>query len=60
MVPSILKSPFVRCLSIRIRFSDLPLLTHKDSNLECLNQNQMCYHYTMGQFPLKKGLQKYK
>ena len=25
------------------------LLSHKDSNLEYLNQNQMCYHYTMGQ-----------
>ena len=25
-------------------------LPHKDSNLEKLNQNQVCYHYTMGQF----------
>lgn len=24
-------------------------LSHKDSNLNWLNQNQMCYHYTMGQ-----------
>ncbi len=26
------------------------LLTHKDSNLNWLNQNQKCYHYTMGQY----------
>lgn len=25
-------------------------LTYKDSNLERLNQNQMCYHYTIGQY----------
>lgn len=25
------------------------LLSHKDSNLNWLNQNQMCYRYTMGQ-----------
>ncbi|MDN5296372.1 MAG: hypothetical protein PWQ71_478 [Bacteroidota bacterium] len=25
------------------------LLSHQDSNLDWLNQNQMCYHYTMGQ-----------
>lgn len=24
-------------------------LSHKDSNLERLNQNQLCYHYTMRQ-----------
>ena len=27
----------------------LVLLSHKDSNLNRLNQNQMCYRYTMGQ-----------
>lgn len=25
------------------------LLTYKDSNFERLNQNQLCYHYTIGQ-----------
>ena len=25
------------------------LLSRQDSNLKCLNQNQMCYHYTTGQ-----------
>jgi hypothetical protein len=24
-------------------------LAYKDSNLECLDQNQKCYHYTIGQ-----------
>ncbi len=27
----------------------LTWLSHQDSNLDWLNQNQMCYHYTMGQ-----------
>lgn len=33
-------------------------LTHKDSNLKKLNQNQLCYHYTMGQsvFPVLSDL----
>ncbi len=30
-------------------FYFLNLLSHQDSNLGKLNQNQMCYHYTMGQ-----------
>ncbi len=37
-------------------------LSHKDSNLGKQNQNLMCYHYTMGQWPfaVKKRVQKYK
>lgn len=25
------------------------LFSHKDSNLNCLNQNQKCYRYTIGE-----------
>ena len=28
------------------------LFSHKDSNLNCLNQNQKCYRYTIGEYQL--------
>ena len=33
----------------RIKSVCFVLLSRQDSNLKCLNQNQMCYHYTTGQ-----------
>ncbi len=29
------------------------MLSDKDSNLERLHQKQLCYHYTIGQFPFR-------
>ncbi len=29
------------------------LLSDKDSNLERLHQKQLCYHYTIGQIPIR-------
>ena len=35
-----------------------PLLAYEDSNLDKQNQNLSYYHYTIGQYPFDKGVQK--
>ena len=50
LFPKQKKSPAEK--SARERVVDL-----KDSNLERLNQNQMCYHYTLGQFQIYRKIQ---
>lgn len=47
-------------LNIWIHNSCKLLFPHKDSNLNCLNQNQKCYRYTIGNYIVVIQMQKYK